>query len=156
MNKVLVLGRVTRDVEVVTHQTKSGEFKVINNSIALNRRYKNAAGEMIDEVTFADFVITGPRADIFAKWVKKGHSVQLEGRLYQNSYETKDGQKRSRLEIRVENFELLNNNPSPAAQDAKEPAKKPAAAKPAAKPAAKKEQFESTYEDAYAGETIPF
>ncbi|MCB1158682.1 MAG: single-stranded DNA-binding protein [Leptospiraceae bacterium] len=107
INKVILIGRMTRDPE----------FKVINQSgvanfsIANNRTYVSN-GEKKDEVHFFDCEAWGKLADILKQYAKKGTKVAIEGRLKQSTWETPDGKKASKVRIFVETFQFLGSSQS--------------------------------------------
>ena len=94
-NNVQIVGNVTRDPEL--RYTPSGA-SVTNFSIAWNRRYERN-GQQVEEVNFFDIVCWGTLADNVAASVTKGVRVIVEGRLDQRSWETPQGEKRSKVEI---------------------------------------------------------
>jgi single-strand DNA-binding protein len=95
VNKVILIGNVTRDVEVKF--TPKGTA-VAGITLAVNRNYKTDSGEKREEVTFVDVELWGRVAEIAGEYVKKGNPLYVEGRLKQDSWEDKDsGQKRTKL-----------------------------------------------------------
>ena len=94
-NNVQVVGNVTRDPEL--RYTPSGA-SVTNFSIAWNRRYERN-GQQVEDVNFFDIVCWGTLADNVAASITKGVRVIVEGRLDQRSWETPQGEKRSKIEI---------------------------------------------------------
>ncbi len=97
LNSVMLTGRLTRDAEL--RFTPKGQ-SVTSFDIAVNRRYRDqAANEWKDDVSFVTIVVWGPAAERCSERGKKGAPVQVTGRLKSRSWETKDGQKRSTLEV---------------------------------------------------------
>lgn len=94
-NNVQIVGNVTRDPEL--RYTPSGA-SVTNFSVAWNRRYERN-GQQVEEVSFFDVVCWGTLAENVAASVSKGIRVIVEGRLDQRSWETPQGDKRSKIEI---------------------------------------------------------
>ena len=94
-NNVQVVGNVTRDPEL--RYPPSGA-SVTNFSIAWNRRYERN-GQQVEDVNFFDIVCWGTLADNVAASITKGVRVIVEGRLDQRSWETPQGEKRSKIEI---------------------------------------------------------
>ena len=84
MNKVIIIGRNTKDIEL--RQTTSGT-SAIEFSIAVNRAFKNAKGE--SEVDFFNCVAFSKLAETISRYVKKGDQVGIEGRLQTRSYTNK-------------------------------------------------------------------
>lgn len=102
LNKVQLMGNLTKHNE----ERRAGETLVINNGIAVNRKYRRKDGATVEEVDFFNFVIFGPAAETFAKYTGQGDSVYLEGRLKTERWEV-DGQKRSSIKVIVDNFQFL-------------------------------------------------
>ena len=113
LNKVLLIGRCTRDPE--KRSTPSG-MVVVELGLAVNRRYKSNSGEDREEVCFVDVTVWGKTAELCAEYLRKGSQFFVEGRLKLDEWE-KDGQKRSKLEVIVDEIEFMNSRPaaSPAA-----------------------------------------
>lgn len=134
LNKVLLLGNVTRDPEV--RYTPKGSA-VCDLGLAVNRNYTLDNGEKREEVTFVDVVLWARLAEIAGEYLKKGRPVFIEGRLQMDSWDDKQtGQKRTKLRVVGETMQLLGSRPSGGgdAQEAERPpraAGKPAAAAPA-------------------------
>src|SRR3989338_6696553 len=103
LNKVFIIGRVTRDPEVRT--TPSGQ-NVAQIGVATNRFYKNAQGEKQDVTEFHNVVVWSRLAEICQQYLKKGQLVMFEGRLQTRSWEGQDGVKRFRTEIVAESMQL--------------------------------------------------
>ncbi len=134
LNRVFLVGRLTRDPEV--RQTTAGT-PVANFTIAVNRRYKNAAGDWKDETTFVGIVAWQKLAELCKQYLAKGRAVLVEGKLQSRSWETEDGQKRSMLEVRADRVEFLDrgdSRPGADAGPAADAADAPAAPSPGAPP----------------------
>ena len=134
LNKVLLLGNVTRDPEV--RYTPKGSA-VCDLGIAVNRNYTTDSGEKREEVTFVDVTLWGRTAEVASEYLKKGRPVFIEGRLQMDTWDDKQtGQKRSRLRVVAENMQLLGGRPPGGAADATgesrqtAPPKSPAAPEP--------------------------
>jgi single-strand DNA-binding protein len=110
LNKVMLIGRLTRDPEV---RTFSNGGKVANFGFAVNNRRKNqSSGQWEDEPVFIDVAVfnrgeTGRQADLAEQSLRKGHQVFLEGHLKLDQWQAQDGQKRSKLTVVVDNFQFL-------------------------------------------------
>lgn len=121
INRTILTGNITREPEL--RQTPSGTA-VLAFSIAFNERYKNTAtGEYEDHPNFIDCNVFGNRANGLAKVLKKGTHVALEGRLRWSQWE-RDGQKRSKIDLTVDNVELdarRTENAEPANEEPYEP-----------------------------------
>ena len=105
-NKVILLGNLTRDPQLsyLPSQTAVVEF-----GLATNRRFKKQDGSQGEEVCFVDCQMYGKRAEVIAKYVKKGNPLFVEGRLKFDSWQGQDGSKHSRLRVSVENFEFISS-----------------------------------------------
>lgn len=107
LNKVMLIGNVTRDPEVKF--TPKGSA-VADLGLAINRSYTNQGGEKVEEVTFVDVELWGRLAEIAGEYAKKGRPIFIEGRLRIDSWEDKQsGQKRSRLKVVAEGLQLLGS-----------------------------------------------
>ena len=114
LNKVLLLGNVTRDPEV--RYTPKGSA-VCDLGIAVNRSYTTDSGEKREEVTFVDVTLWGRTAEVASEYLKKGRPVFIEGRLQMDSWDDKQtGQKRTRLRVVAENMQLLGGRPPGGAE----------------------------------------
>ena len=115
LNKVLLLGNVTRDPEV--RYTPKGSA-VCDLGVAVNRTYTTDSGEKREEVTFVDVTLWGRTAEVASEYLKKGRPVFIEGRLQMDTWDDKQtGQKRTRLRVVADNMQLLGGRP-PGATDA--------------------------------------
>ena len=108
-NKVILMGNLTRDVEVRT--TASGQ-SVANFSLAVNRSWRGQDGQQQDQTSFINCVAWGKVGDIIAQYVHKGSPLLVSGRLDQRSYQDKDGNKRSAVEVVVEDFNFVGGGRS--------------------------------------------
>lgn len=107
-SKAIIAGNVTRDPDMRT--TPSGS-QVCSFAIAVNRSYKDSSGAQQDQVSYLDCVAWGKSAEIISQYIKKGSQLLVSGRLEQRSWEDKNsGQKRSRVEIVVEDFSFIGGN----------------------------------------------
>jgi single-strand DNA-binding protein len=105
LNKVLLLGNLTRDPEV--RYTPKGTA-VGDLGIAVNRRVSDGNGNWSDEVTFVDVTVWGTNAENAQKYLTKGRGVFIEGRLQMDTWEDKQsGQKRSKLKVVAEVLQFL-------------------------------------------------
>ena len=106
-NKVMLLGNCTRDPEV--KYTPKGSA-VTDLGLAVNRFYTTDNGEKREETTFVDVTMWGRQAEIAGEYLKKGRPVFIEGRLQLDTWDDKQtGQKRSKLRVVCENFQLLGS-----------------------------------------------
>lgn len=107
-NRVVLLGNLTRDPEL--RYIPSGTA-VTEIGLAVNDRRKNANGEWVDETTFVDVTLWGRTAEIASEYLTKGRPVLIEGRLKLDTWETNDGQKRSKLRVVGERMQMLGGRP---------------------------------------------
>jgi single-strand DNA-binding protein len=107
INQVILIGRLTRDVEL--KYTNSG-FAIANLSLAVNRRVKRD-DTWQDEGNFFNCVLIGKRAEALAQYLVKGKQLGIQGELRQNRWE-QDGQPRSRVEIFINDIQLLGGRSS--------------------------------------------
>ena len=107
LNKVMLIGNLTRDPEV--RYTPKGTA-VTDIGLAVNRVYSSDTGERREETTFVDVTLWGRQAEIAGQYMKKGKPIYIEGRLQMDTWQDKQtGQNRSRLKIVGENFQFLGS-----------------------------------------------
>lgn len=118
INRVCISGNLTRDPEV--RQTASGTL-IMELGVAVNDRRKNAqTGEWEDSPNYIDCTMFGTRAQSVSQYLSKGSKVFIEGRLHWSQWE-RDGQKRSKVTVTVDDIEFGSQKPSQAPQ-AQQPA----------------------------------
>ena len=104
INKCFLTGRLTRDTEL--RQT-SGGMSVLKMGVAVNDRRKNQqSGEWEDYPNFIDCTMFGNRAEGVSRFLGKGSKVCIEGKLRWSQWE-RDGQKRSKIEVIVDEIEFM-------------------------------------------------
>lgn len=103
-NKVYLVGNLTRGPE--SRDLPSGT-KLASFGLAVNRTYRKADGEEVEETTFVDIDAFGRSAENILKYCKKGDPLMVEGRLRFQSWETEAGDKRSKLTVMLETFQFL-------------------------------------------------
>ena len=106
-NKVLLIGRLTRDPEL--KYTPSGTA-VANFGLAINRTYKDTNGEKVEDVCFIDIVAWERLAEVASEYLAKGRQAFIEGRLQMHIWEKEDGEKRSKLEVVAQNVQFLDGS----------------------------------------------
>lgn len=107
-SKAIITGNLTRDPEL--RNTPNGA-SVCSFSVAVNRVFRDSSGNQQEDVSFIDCSAWGKLAEMISQYAKKGSGVLVSGRLDQRSWEDKTtGQKRSRVEVVVEDFNFLGNN----------------------------------------------
>lgn len=105
INRVNISGNLTRDPEL---RATTGGTQVLSFGMAVNDRRKNQqTGEWEDYPNFVDCTMFGSRAEKISRYLTKGCKVAVEGKLRYSQWE-RDGQKRSKLEIIVEEIEFLS------------------------------------------------
>ena len=105
-NKVVLVGNLTRDVEIRYSQSGSA---IGNVGIATSRKWKSQTGEQKDEVMFIDLTFFGRTAEIANQYLRKGSKVLVDGRLVFQQWTAQDGSKRSKHAITVENLQMLDS-----------------------------------------------
>ncbi|WP_297814268.1 single-stranded DNA-binding protein [uncultured Helicobacter sp.] len=105
-NKVILVGNLTRDVELRYLPSGSALAKL---GLAVNRRFKKQDGSQGDEVCYIDVNLFGRTAEVANQYLKKGSSVLIEGRLVLESWTDNGGQKRSKHSITAENMQMLGS-----------------------------------------------
>lgn len=120
MNKVFLIGNLTRDPELRT--TGSG-ISVCNFSIAVNRRFRNAqTGQQ--ETDYLNVIAWRQLGELCSRYLAKGRKVAVVGAIQTRSYEAQDGTKRSAFDIVADEVEFLSAKGS--AEQAEPPAQAPA------------------------------
>lgn len=105
-NKVILMGNLTRDVEM---RTTSGGQSVANFSLAVSRSWRGQDGQQQEQTSFINCVAWGKVGEIIEQYVKKGSALLVSGRLEQRSYEDKEGNKRQAVEVIVEDFNFVGS-----------------------------------------------
>ena len=136
-NKVILVGNLTRDPELRYTPKGTAIAKV---GLAVNRVWRNEAGETKEEVTFVDIDVFGRTAENVGQYMRKGRPILIEGRLRLDQWDDKQtGQKRSKLGVVAETVQFLG---SPTGGNAGGEAPRRSAAAPASAPAAPQESPE--------------
>ena len=105
INRVNISGNLTRDPEV---RMTSGGTQVLSFGVAVNDRRRNPqTGEWEDYPNFVDCTMFGSRAEAVSRYLAKGSKVAIEGKLRYSSWE-RDGQRRSKLEVIVDEIEFMS------------------------------------------------
>jgi single-strand DNA-binding protein len=102
-NKVVLSGFAGSDTEL---KTVGNNQKLARVNLAVNEYYKNYAGEEVKNTQWFTLTFWGAKAELAAEQIKKGTRFSLEGKLQNNSYETKEGAKRYTMDIVVNDFSL--------------------------------------------------
>ena len=122
INRVNITGNLTRDPEL---RATAGGTQILAFGVAVNDRRKNPqTGAWEDVPNFVDCIVFGQRAEAVSRFISKGSKVAIEGKLRYSSWETKDGDRRSKLEVVVDEIDFMSRPngqqvTSPAAEAAK-------------------------------------
>lgn len=106
MNKVIVIGRLVKDLEVKTTQS---QVAVCSFTIAVDRKFKNANGER--EADFLNCVAWRQQAEFLGKYFQKGSKVAIVGNLQARSYDGSDGKKVYVTEVVVDEVDFVDSKP---------------------------------------------
>ena len=112
-NKVIMLGNLTRDVELRYLPSGSALATI---GLASNRRFKKQDGSQGEEVCFVDVKLFGRSAEIANQYLRKGSKVLIEGRLTYETWSDQSGAKRSKHTITAETMQMLDSNQQEIAQ----------------------------------------
>jgi single-strand DNA-binding protein len=145
LNKVFIAGRLTADPQI---RTTAGGTQVATFSVATNRVWTDKSGARKDATEFHNVVVWGRQADVAAKFLSRGSTVLVEGRLQTRSWEGKDGRLRKTTEIISERLQL---GPRTGAAGAER-----TASKEAAPPAAAEMPVIEIGEEEIKAEDLPF
>lgn len=162
-NKVILMGNLTRDPQLSYLPSQTA---VVDFGLAVSRRWRGTDGQQREEVCFVDCRAYGKPAETINQYMNKGKPILVEGRLVLDSWEGKDGTKRSKHRVSVERFQFVGSAggaggaggaPRPAA--APRPAPQQMAQQPQAQQAPVDETADAApppYEEEAPGEEIPF
>ena len=106
VNKVILVGNLGKDPEVRTFP--SGD-RVANATLATSSRFKNRAGDMVEETEWHRIAFFGRLAEIAEQYLRKGSQIYVEGRIKTNKYTDKDGFERYTTEIRADQMQMLGS-----------------------------------------------
>ncbi len=114
LNKVLLMGNLTRDVEM--RYTPSG-MALAQIGLAVNRKFRDSkSNELREEVTFVDIEVWGKQAETAHQYLAKGRPVFVEGRLKLDQWDDKQtGQKRSKMKVVAERIQFMGGGGAPGA-----------------------------------------
>lgn len=104
MNKVILVGRLTRDPEI--KNTTTGKA-VATFTLAVDRRFKNKDGQK--EADFVPIVVWGKQAELAGQYLSKGSQISVAGRLQVRSYDAQDGQRRYVTEVVADEINFLSS-----------------------------------------------
>ena len=109
VNKVILVGNLGKDPEV--RYLDSG-VAVANFSLATTENYKNKEGERVSQTEWHNIVLWRGLAEVAEKWLKKGSSVYVEGKIRTRKWEDKEGNTRYSTEILGDNMTMLGGKPT--------------------------------------------
>ena len=104
-NKIILVGNLTRDIELRYSQTGTG---IAKTAIATSRKF-TSNGEKKEEVMFVDITFFGRSAEIANQYLRKGSKILVEGRLSFEQWVDQNGQKRSKHSVIVETMQMLDS-----------------------------------------------
>ncbi|WP_345980590.1 single-stranded DNA-binding protein [Sulfurimonas sp. HSL3-2] len=104
-NKIILVGNLTRDIELRYSQTGMG---IAKSAIATSRRF-STNGEKKEEVCFVDITFFGRSAEVANQYLRKGSKILVEGRLTFEQWVDQNGQKRSKHSVTVETMQMLDS-----------------------------------------------
>lgn len=113
VNKVFVTGNLTRDPEIKS--TSTGTV-VVSLGLAVNDRRKGMTGEWEDYANFFNCTMFGTRAEKVSKYLHRGSKIAIDGKLHYRSWSDQQGNKRSAVEILVDNLEFMSKDQQGAQQ----------------------------------------
>ena len=117
INRVCISGNLTRDPEL---KALPSGTSVLELGVAVNDRRKNKDGEWEDYPNFVDCSLFGTRAEKLAQYLSKGQKVTIAGKLHYSSWE-KDGQRRSKLTVIVDEVEFMSRKENGSQSDSQAP-----------------------------------
>lgn len=106
-NKVQLIGHIGQAPEIISFENGK---KLARISIATNETYKNAAGEKVEDVQWHSLTAWGKKASFIEAYVTKGQEIAIEGKLVNRTYETKEGEKRYKTEIQINEINLFGRS----------------------------------------------
>ncbi len=106
VNKVFLMGNLTRDIEL--RQLPSG-MSVGAVGLAVNERYKNREEQWVERANFIDCEVFGRKAEVMQQYLHKGRPVFIEGKLRLDQWQDKDGNNRSKLKVVIDDFQFVDS-----------------------------------------------
>jgi len=103
-NRVILIGNLTRDPQL---SSLPSQTSVVEFGLAVNRRWKGQDGQQREDTCFIDCTAFGRQAEVLNQYMSKGRGILVEGRLQFDTWEGKDGSRRSKHRVVVENFQFL-------------------------------------------------
>lgn len=124
LNKVFLMGNLTATPEL--RYTPAGTA-VTRMGLAVNRRYKASDGAVKEEVLYIDVDAFARQAETAARFLTKGSPIHIEGRLKLNSWETREGAKKTKITVVADHIQFLTRKRDAAADATAAPASEAAA-----------------------------
>lgn len=119
MNKVMLIGRLTRDPNVRYTQGSQGSLAIARFALAVDRRDKERTADFINCTAF------GKSAESIEKYLKQGTKIAVEGRIQTGSYTDRNNQKVFTTEVIIESWEFCESKSSSGSQGASQSAPEP-------------------------------
>lgn len=105
-NRVILAGNLTRDPQLSYLPSNT---PVCDIGIATNRKFRDKDGNQREEVCFIDLQAFGRTAEMINQYFQKGRPILVEGRLRYREWTNKEGQKRNKLDVLIENFSFIDS-----------------------------------------------
>jgi single-strand DNA-binding protein len=105
-NKVILMGNLTRDPQL---SYLPSQTPVVEIGLAVNHRYRTQDGQQRENTCFVDCRCFGRQAEVLNQYMRKGRPLLIEGRLDYDTWETQDGQKRSKHRVFIERFSFVDS-----------------------------------------------
>jgi len=122
VNKVILVGNLGQDPEV---RYLDNGVAVANFSLATTENYKNKQGERVSQTEWHNIVLWRGLAEVAEKFLKKGSSIYVEGKIRNRKWEDKEGNTRYNTEILADNMTMLGGRPSQGNEISKDPVQSP-------------------------------
>lgn len=105
-NRVILAGNLTRDPQL---SYLPSQMAVCEFGLAVSRKFRDKDGNQRDEVCFVDISAFGKQAEVINQYFQKGKPILVEGRLRYREWTSKEGQKRSKLEVVLDAFSFIDS-----------------------------------------------
>jgi single-strand DNA-binding protein len=151
MNNIILIGRLVADPE--TRYTQSG-IAVCNFCVAVDRKYKNAAGER--ETDFINCVAWRKTGEVIGQYLTKGREIGVQGSLHSRKYQDKDGNNRTAYEVQVDSFDFIGSRGAGVGQGMQPPPPGPSQRAVSAGPGPASEPFPEPPPDNPMDDDLPF
>ena len=113
MNKVILMGRLTRDPDIRYSNNSNGQLAIARFSLAVDRRFKRA-GDSVD-ADFFNCTAFGKQAEFVERYLKQGTKILMSGRIQNDNYTNKEGQKVYSVQVIAEELEFAESKNASAA-----------------------------------------